>query len=80
MATVTATRRRFLELLVSVVLVHTIAIALYYVLDLPGAPARTQRIFAWVWMGLTVAVVLVGVQRLKRSRRARLSSGLSNRQ
>lgn len=80
MAPITATRRRFLELLVSVVVVHAIAIALYYALDLPRTPARTQRIFAWVWMGLTVAVVLVGVQRLKRSRRSRLNSGLNNRQ
>jgi hypothetical protein len=69
MTQTTPTRRRFLQFLVSVALVHVIAIALYYGLDLPGAPPRTQRAFAWGWMTVTVAVVLVGLQRLKRARR-----------
>jgi hypothetical protein len=67
-------RRRFLELLASVALLHAVAIALYYALDIPLADARTQRAFAWTWMGLTVVVVLIGVQRLKRARRAQLTA------
>jgi hypothetical protein len=66
----TLTRRRFLEFLVSVAAVHVVAIMAYYLLDVASAPDRTQRMFAWGWMGLTVAVVLVGLQRLKRARRA----------
>jgi hypothetical protein len=73
-ATVSPVRRRFLEFLGSVVAVHVVAIALYYSLDLPHSPAREQRMFAWVWMGVTVLVVLVGLQRIKRARRARLIS------
>jgi hypothetical protein len=69
MTQTTPARRRFLEFLVSVAIVHVIAIALYYGLDMPGASAGTQRAFAWVWMFVTVAVVLIGVQRLKRARR-----------
>ncbi len=68
MAQISATRRRFLELLVGVAIVHGVAIALYYALGIPRAPTQTQRLFAWVWMGLTVVVVLIGVQRLKRAR------------
>ena len=64
-------RRRFLEFLVSVAAVHAVAIALYYAIDLPHTPPREQRVFAWVWMAVTVAVVFVGLQRLKRARRAR---------
>jgi hypothetical protein len=64
-------RRRFLEFLVSVAAVHVVALALYYTLNLPHAPAREQRTFAWIWMGVTVIVVLVGLQRLKRARRPR---------
>lgn len=64
------TRRRFLELLASVAVVHVVAIALYYALDVQDASVRTQRFFAWGWMGVTVLVVLVGTQRLKRARRA----------
>jgi hypothetical protein len=68
MPPITATRRRFLELLVSVAIVHAVAIALYYALDIPRTPAQSQRRFAWIWMGLTVVVVVIGVQRLKRAR------------
>jgi hypothetical protein len=77
----TPIRRRFLELLVGVATIHIVAIALYYALDLPHTAARTQRIFAWLWMGVTVAVVVVGLQRLKRVRRSRLraDSDLSTR-
>lgn len=69
MTQTTPMRRRFLQFLVSVALLHVIAIALYYGLDMPGAPPRTQRAFAWGWMIVTVAVVLIGLQRIKRARR-----------
>lgn len=69
MTQTTPTRRRFLQFLASVAIVHGIAIALYYGLDMPSAPSRTQRMFAWGWMFVTVAVVLIGVQRIKRARR-----------
>lgn len=66
----TATRRRFFELIVAVTMVHVVAIGLYYAADLPLRPERIQRVFGWIWMGVTVAVVLVGLQRLKRARRS----------
>jgi hypothetical protein len=64
-----ASRRRFLEFLVSVAVVHVLAIVLYYALQIERAPVARQRTFAWVWMGVTVAVVFMGLQRLKRARR-----------
>ena len=64
-------RRRFLEFLVSVGAVHVVAITLYYAFDVVHADPGRQRMFAWVWMGVTVAVVFVGLQRLKRARRPR---------
>lgn len=63
-------RRRFLEFLVAVVAVHVVAISLYYGLHVAQAATSTQRRFGWVWMGATVAVVIVGLQRIKRARRA----------
>jgi uncharacterized membrane protein YdcZ (DUF606 family) len=63
-------RRRFLEFLVGVALVHVVAIAIYYAADVAHTSARQQRLFAWVWMGATVLVVFVGLQRIKRARRA----------
>ena len=68
-------RRRFLELLVSVAAVHIIAIAIYYALDIPQAPARRQQFYAWGWMAVTVAVVFVGLQRIKRARRSKNQHG-----
>lgn len=61
-------RKRFLQFLLSVALLHVAAIAAYYLLDVARAPARFQRIYAWAWMGLTVVVVGVGLQRIKRAR------------
>ena len=63
-------RRRFLQFLLSVAAVHVVAIAAYYVIGVSQRPERDQRVFAWVWMGATVATVLIGLQRIKRARRA----------
>lgn len=63
-------RRRFLQFLLAVAAVHVMAIAAYHVFDVADAPPRTQRLFGWGWMAVTVAVVLVGLQRLRRARRA----------
>lgn len=68
--TTSPVRRRFLEFLVSVALVHVVAIALYYGMDIAHADAGRQRVFAWSWMAVTVAVVFAGLQRLKRARAA----------
>ena len=64
-------RRRFLEFIVAIATVHVVAIALYYALAIQRRPTSTQRIFAWVWMAATIAVVFVGLQRLKRARGTR---------
>lgn len=56
---------------VAVVLLHAIAIGAYYAFDVAGRPERVQRMYAWGWMALTVAVVFIGLQRLKRARARR---------
>jgi hypothetical protein len=63
-------RRRFLEFLVAVAVLHASAIALYYALGIARATPDRQRMYAWAWMGLTVLVIVVGLQRIKRARRA----------
>lgn len=62
-------RRRFQQFLVTIALVHLVAIAAYYGLRVRSWPEAEQRLFAWVWMGATVAAVLIGLQRIKRARR-----------
>ena len=61
-------RRRFLEFLTAIAVLHAAAIAAYYLLDIQAAPPGRQRAYAWTWMGLTVVVVVVGLQRIKRAR------------
>jgi hypothetical protein len=65
-----ATRRRFLQFLASVAAVHVVALALYYALQIEQSPEPRQQAFAWTWMAVTVLVVVIGLQRLKRARRA----------
>ena len=61
-------RKRFRQFLLSVAAVHLVAIAGYYALGVQRAPTRFQRVYAWTWMGATVAVVIIGLQRVKRAR------------
>jgi hypothetical protein len=64
-------RRRFLEFVIAVGVLHIAAIALYYALGVNRASVTEQRVFAWTWMGATVLVVFAGLQRLKRARGGR---------
>lgn len=64
-----ATRRRFLEFLASVAVVHAVALGLYYAADVPHASPAAQRTFVWIWTGVTLAVVLIGLGRMRRGRR-----------
>jgi len=68
------TRQRFLEFLISVAVLHVVAIALYYLMDIPNATTARQRLFAWMWMGATVLVIFAGLQRIKRARSRRASA------
>lgn len=71
MPALTPVRRRFLEFIIAITAVHVVAITLYYALGVSHAAARSQRMFAWGWMAVTIAVVYVGLQRLKRARSRR---------
>jgi uncharacterized membrane protein YdjX (TVP38/TMEM64 family) len=66
-------RRALREFAIAIVVLHLVAIAVYYALGIATRPERLQRLYAWGWMGLTVVVVFAGLQRLKRARRARRS-------
>jgi heme/copper-type cytochrome/quinol oxidase subunit 3 len=66
-------RRALKQFALATVVLHVVAIGMYYALDIAARPERVQRVYAWGWMALTVAVVFVGLQRLKRARRARRS-------
>lgn len=61
-------RRRFRQFLLAVATLHVLAIAGYYALDVADAPARWQRAYAGTWMGLTVALIVVGLRRIRRAR------------
>lgn len=80
--TLSPTRRRLLEFLASLATLHVVAIVSYYAFEVELWRARSQRAFAWSWLGATMIVIVLGLQRIKRARREgrRGSSGqLSNR-
>lgn len=58
-----------LEFIGATAALHGTAIALYYALEIGRAPFARQRMFGWVWMAATVAVIVLGLQRIKRARR-----------
>jgi hypothetical protein len=61
-------RRRFVELVVSIVVFDAIIIAIWYVLRVREMPPRTQLIFGWGWMLSTLLVVGVGMKRFRAAR------------
>jgi hypothetical protein len=73
----TPARKRFREFLIAIVVLHVAALALYYALAIERRPTSLQRMFAWIWMGATVLLVFVGLQRIKRARRQRSGAPLS---
>ena len=70
-------RRHLLHMVIGVLAVHAIGIALFYALGVEQRPSNFRRIFAGLWIGATLPVVLVGLSRIRaarlRARRARRS-------
>ena len=61
-------RKRFREFIVGIAILHGVAIALFYALDMRHAAPVRQRYFAWIWMAATVAAIFVGLRRIRRAR------------
>lgn len=72
MAGQTEVRRRFLQLVISVVVFDAVVIAIWYAMDIRNAPQRTQLLFGWGWMLATLLVVGVGLKRFHAARREAL--------
>lgn len=61
-------RRHFLHMMLGVLAVHTLGVALYYALGVEQRPTNFRRIFAGLWVGATLPVVLVGLSRIRGTR------------
>jgi hypothetical protein len=53
----------------TILVVHTVAIAIYRLSDMPHRPANVTRIFGAVWTAVTLVVVFVGLWRVRAARR-----------
>ncbi len=62
-------RRRFFQLVASVVAFDAAMIAIWYVMDIRDRPQEAQTYFAWGWMLATIIVVGVGLERFHAARR-----------
>ena len=72
----TLVRRRLLEFIAAVAVLHGIAIALYHGLDIERRSTATQQYYAWGWLALSAVVTLVGLRRFHRARRATNAAGV----
>jgi hypothetical protein len=66
-----ALRSAVLRLAIGVVVLDAIAIAIYYLADIPLRPASIRYPFFATWMLLTLAVVLPGLHRIRIARTRR---------
>jgi hypothetical protein len=60
-----------LRLAISVVILDALAIAIYYLADIPLRPGTVRYPFFAAWMLLTLAVVLPGLHRIRMARTRR---------
>ena len=63
-----ALRSAVVRLAIGVVVLDTIAIAIYYLADIPLRPPSVRYPFFAVWMVLTLAIVLTGLHRIRVAR------------
>ena len=63
-----ALRSAVLRLAISIVILDAIAIAIYYIADVPLRPPSVRYPFFAAWMVLTLAVVLTGLHRIRVAR------------
>ncbi len=63
-----ALRSAVLRLAISIVVLDAIAIAIYYVADIPLRPPSIRYPFFAAWMLLTLVVVLTGLHRIRVAR------------
>lgn len=66
-----ALRRAALQLVLGVVLLHALALAIYYLADISHASPRMQTTFTTVWTMSTAAVVALLLRRVRLIRRGR---------
>ena len=57
-----------LRLAIGVVVLDAVAIAIYYLADIPLRPASIRYPFFALWMLATLAIVLPGLQRVRAAR------------
>ncbi len=67
-----AIRRRFLELVLSVVVLDAIIVAVWYAMDIRHDSQTTQFRLGVGWMLLTLVVVGIGLKRFHAARREAL--------
>ena len=66
-----ALRSAVFRLAIGVVVLDTVAIATYYLADIPLRPPAVRYPFFAVWMVLTLAIVLTGLHRIRVARARR---------
>lgn len=64
-------RRELTIMMGAVIVVHTIAIAIYRLTDMPRRPPRVTQTFGAIWTAATLVVVGIGLWRVRKARHRR---------
>jgi hypothetical protein len=63
-------RKLLLTMVLLVIVLHAVAIGLYYGLDIARRPSQVQMTFIAVWTVATLAIILVYMKRIRQIRDA----------
>ena len=65
-------KKYLLRLVIAVVVLDTVAIALYYALRIGERPQRTQQTFIAVWVVVTLLIVTTLMKKIRQARRGQI--------
>jgi hypothetical protein len=66
-----AMRKAVFHLVLGIVVVHGVALAIYYLAGIDRSPAQTRQIFTVIWLVVTAIAVAILLKRVRRLRNRR---------
>ena len=64
-------KKHLITLILAVTVLHSAMIGGFYALHIPARAAKTQQVYAAVWIVLTLIVVTMMMKRIRQARRRR---------
>jgi hypothetical protein len=65
-------RKALFHLVLAIVVLHGVALSIYYLADIGRRPAQTRQIFTTVWLVATAVTVAILLKRVRKLRNLRI--------